>query len=147
MIDGEIINSMIQKIIPKELSILGRWELIIADEDKKPLKGSFSVLKIKEIPVPPNSIVILMNVLKHYSAEVVDLLISDKGSEINAAVVYSESGKMIRKGEVVGLVKISDTTPKERHKAVEIFRELNKKLGEIENGIGDRFIKSQWPML
>ncbi|MEM0088175.1 MAG: DUF22 domain-containing protein [Archaeoglobaceae archaeon] len=147
MIEGELINSMIQKIIPKELSAIGRWELIIADEDKKPLKGGFSIIKIREIPVPPNSIVILMNVLKHYSAEVVDLLISDKGSEINAAIVYSVSGKTIRAGEVLGAVKISDTTPKERHKVVEVFWEFSRKLSEIQNEIGDSFIRSQWPMV
>ncbi len=129
------------------MSILGRWEFIIADEDKKPSRGSFSILKIKEIPIPPNSIVILLNVLKHYNAEVVDLLISDRGSEINAAVLYSETGKAIKRGEILGVVKISDTSPKERNKAVEIFKEFNKKLAELENGMGNSFIKSQWPIL
>ncbi|MFN3383693.1 MAG: DUF22 domain-containing protein [Archaeoglobaceae archaeon] len=147
MMDEETISDTIQKIIPKELSILGRWDFIISDEDKKPLRGGFSILKIKEIPVPLNSIVILLNVLRHYSAEVVDLLISDRGSEINAAVVYSETGKAIKRGEILGVVKISDTSPKERNKAVEIFKEFNKKLAEIESRMGNSFIKSQWPIL
>lgn len=147
MMDEEVIRSKIHGILPKELSILGRWELIIADEDKKPMRGIFSILKVKEILVPPNSIVIFINVLKHYSAEVVDLLISDEGNKINAVVIYSETDRIIRKGDVLGVVKISDTAPRERKKIIEIFQELNRKLTGIENGVGDTFIKSRWPIL
>ncbi|MEM1578632.1 MAG: DUF22 domain-containing protein [Archaeoglobaceae archaeon] len=147
MMEEGIIKSRIQEILPKELSILGRWELIISDEDKRPLKGNFSLLRVRDIPIQPNSIVIFINIFKHYSAEVVDLLISEEGNKINTAVIYSESGRPIKRGEVIGVVKISDTAPKERKKILEVFRELNRKLGEIENGVGDSFIRSQWPIL
>lgn len=147
MIDGELIKNMVREIIPRELSAVGRWELVIADEDKKLSKGSFSILKIKKISVPPNSIVVLMNVLRHSNAELVDLLISDEGGEIDGAVVYSEYSRLIKSGEILGVVKISDTSPKEKHKVLEVFRELKKRLDSIENGIGDSFIKHQWPVI
>ncbi|KUJ92850.1 MULTISPECIES: DUF22 domain-containing protein [Archaeoglobus] len=145
MIDGDIINSM-REVIPKELSIIGRWELIIADEDKKLLRG-FSILRIREIPIPPNSIIIPVNVLRHSSVEIVDLLISDRGGEINTAVVFSESGKVVRKGEILGVVKISDTAPKEEHKILEVFRDLKRKLDEMENEFEESFLKPQWPVI
>ncbi|MEM4472231.1 MAG: DUF22 domain-containing protein [Archaeoglobaceae archaeon] len=145
--EEEIIRNKIREMISPELSSIGRWELIISDEDKKPLKGDFSLLKIKEIMVKPNSIIVLINVLKHYSAEVVDLLISEKGDRINTAVIYSETGKMIRKGEVIGIVKISDAVPIEKSRILEFFRKIRSTIDGFENDMGDIFIKSQWPIV
>ncbi len=79
--------------------------------------------------------------------EIVDLLISDRGGEINTAVVFSESGKVVRKGEILGVVKISDTAPKEEHKILEVFRDLKRKLDEMENEFEESFLKPQWPVI
>ncbi len=107
---GDICNSF----FPKELRISGRWELIICDENKRIKGRDFNLVKIKEIQVPPNSIVVPINILSRHGAEIVDVIISERQGFIDSVVLYSAKSFHVMTSEVLGVLKISNAVPFEK---------------------------------
>jgi hypothetical protein len=134
----------IQKFFPREVAILGgRWDYLIANENKKLPARDFSIIKVKEVQIPPNSIVIPIMALKRHKIDVVDLLISEKPGIIDSVIVYSETEEFVESGTLLAILKITPAIPVEKNIILEFFRSL----GKLERDMEEKFIKTSWPIL
>jgi len=137
------VRDEIRRVFPREVAILGgRWDYLIADENKKLPARDFSLIKVKDVQIPPNSIVIPIMALKRCKIDVVDLLISERPGIIDSAIVYSEAEEFVKAGEVLAVLKITPATPVEKIKILELFRML----GRLERDMEEKFIKTSWPI-
>jgi len=134
----------IERLFPHEIAILGgRWDRIIADENKTLHAKDFSLIRVKSIQIPPNSILIPIPVLKRNEIEIIDLLMSEKPGRIDSAIIYSETKNNIKEGEILAILKISPAVPVGKNKILEVFRQLTSvKNYEIE----EKFIRSYGPI-
>ncbi len=133
----------VKKFFPREVAILGgRWDYLIANENKKLPARDFSIIRVREVQIPPNTIVVPIMALKRRKIDVVDILISEKPGIIDSAIVYSESEEFVESGEMLAILKITPAIPVERNRILDFF----KTLGKLEKEMEEKFIKTNWPI-
>jgi hypothetical protein len=120
----------------------GRWDYLIANENKKLPARDFSIIRVKEVQIPSNSIVIPIMALKRHKIDVVDLLISEKPGIIDSVIVYSETEEFVESGTLLAILKITPAIPVEKNIILEFFRSL----GKLERDMEEKFIKTSWPI-
>jgi len=147
MVTKDNIGETVLACLPKEFALRGiKWKLIIAAESKSLKKGTFSLIKIEEIEIPPNSVLIPVGIVKHDTLEVVDILSSEKLGFVDTAVIYTARNGEVRKGEILSLLKISRVIPVKKNKATKVLKLLNKKLETIENDVERAVTSTNWPL-
>jgi len=138
---------VIQDLIPPELKFLGmRCEPVLVAENKKIKKGNFTTVKIEGIEIEPNTIAVLVNFVKNTRVEVMDIFVSEKPNVADTAIIYANESCLIKKGEVLGFLKISRTIPVEENAVLDLFKKISKILTDVEEKMEVSFVRSQWPI-
>jgi len=140
----EDLQKQIIDFLPKEIKMSGlSWEPIISAETKIMSKGSFSILRIRDIEIPKNSIAVLVNFIKNLHIEVVDILISEKPGILDSVVVYVNQNCTVKKDELIGFLKLSPAIPTDKIAILEFFKKLR---GLHFESLEEYFLKTQWPV-
>uniref|UniRef100_A0A7C2SL91 DUF22 domain-containing protein n=1 Tax=Archaeoglobus fulgidus TaxID=2234 RepID=A0A7C2SL91_ARCFL len=140
-------KKLIQDLIPSELKFIGmRCEPILAAEGKEVKKGHFTTIKIEGIEIEPSTIAVLVNFVKNTRIEILDIFVSEKANVADTAVIYANESCKIKKGEVLGFLKISRTIPVEENAVMHILKKINKMLTDVEEKMEEKFVKSDWPI-
>ncbi|MBO8180893.1 MAG: DUF22 domain-containing protein [Archaeoglobus sp.] len=106
-------------IIKKEVTVepfgykrspVARWEVIVADENKKLRYGEPAVVRVKKIGVPPNTIIYPLHIMRHAYGTVVDLFCDcapwkvEEGGHIRKVVFLPVMDGEVREGEMLGVL-------------------------------------------
>ena len=140
-------KKLIHDLLPPELKFLGaRYEPILAAENKKVRKGHFTTIKVEGIKIEPNTIATLVNFVKNTRVEIMDIFVSEKLNVADTAIIYANESCSIKKGEVLGFLKISHALPVDENEILDLFKKIRKGLTELEEKMEEDFVRSQWPI-
>ncbi len=111
--DGNVFR---EKIVCKELgytrSNIGVWELLIADEDVKVKAGEVVRIKIRDVTLPPNTIVVPLYIMRNAYGTVLDVIQLGKPSRIedekriNQVVFLPIEDGKIERGDLIGVMNV-----------------------------------------
>ncbi len=100
------------KVFGYTRSHLGVWELLVADEEVKVSKGDIVRVKIKEVTLPPNTVVVPLNIMRHAYGTVLDVVQLGKPKKveeekrIQQAVFLAVDDGKIEKGDLIGVINV-----------------------------------------
>jgi len=93
-------------------SNIGVWEMLIADEDVTVRKGDIVRVKIKEINLPPSTVVVPLSVMRNAYGTVLDVVelgrpkkVEDE-KRIQQAVFFAVDDGKIEKGDLIGVINV-----------------------------------------
>jgi len=140
-------KNLIHGLLPPELKFLGmRCEPVLAAENKEVKKGHFTTIKIEGIEIEPSTIAVLVNFVKNTRIEILDIFVSEKPNMADMAIIYANESCLIKKGDVLGFLKISRTIPVEENAVLDLFKKINKVLTGMEEKMEENFARSGWPI-
>lgn len=140
-------KKLINDLFPPELKFLGmRYEPVLADENKEIKKGNFTTVKIEGIEIEPNTIAVLVNFVKNTRVEIMDIFVSEKPNVVDTAILYANESCLIKKGDILGFLKITRTIPVEENAVLDIFKRISKMLTDVEEKMEENFVRSEWPI-
>ncbi len=91
---------------------VGMWEPIVADEDIDVELGKVEIIKIREISLPPNTVVVPLPITRNPYGTVVDVVQTGKPTKVEdekriqrAVFLPVESGR-IEKGDLIGVMNV-----------------------------------------
>lgn len=88
------------------------WELLIADEDVNVRKGDVTRVKIKEITLPPSTVVVPLSIMRNAYGTILDVIQIGKPSrvedekKIQEAVFLAVEDGRIEKGDLIGVINV-----------------------------------------
>lgn len=90
------------------------WKVLVAERDVNVTKGSAFRIPVEKIRLPPETMVSPLSIMRHAFGTVVDIRMNKKKKieeekEIDSAVFLSVSDGIVKKGDVVGIVKVYPT--------------------------------------
>ncbi len=91
-------------------SPVARWEVLVADERKELTYGEPTIVKVKRVRVPPNTILYPLHIMRHAYGTVVDVFCDcppwkvEEGGEIRKVVFLPITDGLIREGELLGVL-------------------------------------------
>ncbi|MEM0330198.1 MAG: DUF22 domain-containing protein [Archaeoglobaceae archaeon] len=102
-------------------SPVARWELLIANENKRVKAGEVCIVSIKKIKLPKNTIISTFGMMRHPFGVVIDTIQRrmakvEEEKEIEKAVFLPISDGEIRMGELLGILNIYDVEVKTTEK-------------------------------
>jgi len=128
----------------------GMWELLIADENKKIRKGEFTLVKVREITLNPKTVVSPLFIMRHGLGAVVDVYGIGKPKriedpqKITHALFFPIFDGVIKRGEMIGVLKVHSVEVKTSEKLVETLK-------KIADGLSlklDKVVEHpEWPFL
>ncbi|WP_456468677.1 DUF22 domain-containing protein [Archaeoglobus sp.] len=93
-------------------SHIGVWEMLIADEDITVKKGDIVRVNIKEINLPPSTVVVPLSIMRNAYGTVLDVVelgrpkrVEDEKNLQQAIFLAVEDGK-IEKGDLIGVISV-----------------------------------------
>jgi hypothetical protein len=93
-------------------SHIGVWELLIADETVRVKAGELTRIKIKELKLPPNTVVVPLGIMRNAYGSVLDVVQLGKPSKVEeektihqAIFLPIEDGK-IEEGDLIGVINV-----------------------------------------
>jgi hypothetical protein len=93
-------------------SHIGVWETLIADEDVTVRKGDIVRIKIREINLPPSTVVVPLSIMRNAYGTVLDVIelgepkrVEDEKRIQQAIFLAIEDGK-IEKGDLIGVINV-----------------------------------------
>ncbi|MDI9611123.1 MAG: DUF22 domain-containing protein [Archaeoglobales archaeon] len=94
-------------------SPIARWELLIADENKRVKAGETCIISLKKLKLPKNTIVSPFGIMRHPFGVVLDTIQKrmskvEEEKEVEKAVFLPIENGDIRRGELVGIINIYD---------------------------------------
>lgn len=109
-------------------SPVARWELLIADENKRVKAGEACIISLKKLKLPKNTIVYPFGIMRHPFGVVIDTIQKrmskvEEEKEIEKAVFLPVADGDIRRGELVGILNIYDVEVKALDKLRSWLRE------------------------
>jgi len=143
----ETVEDILAKLIPYELNLdpTTFWDLIIANEDKDVKKKKFTHIKIEKLKINSNSLMVPLNIIGHMMGEVVDLLPSEDNGYMDGVIFLPFKNGTVKKGDVLGIVKIRPSIPVEDRKFRELLKKWKGKIDNLENLMADSIESSSWP--
>lgn len=111
--DGNIYREKFKtKVFGYTRSHIGVWELLIADEDVKVRKGDIVRIKIKDVVLPPNTVVVPLSIMRNAYGTVLDVVQLGKPRKVEeekrieqAIFLATDDGK-IEEGDVIGVINV-----------------------------------------
>lgn len=111
--DGNIYREKFKtKVFGYTRSHIGVWELLIADENAKVKKGEVTRIRIKEVKLPPNTVVVPLAIMRNAYGSVLDVVQLGKPSRVEEEKVLHqaiflpiEDGK-IEEGDLIGVINV-----------------------------------------
>ncbi|MET1124099.1 MAG: DUF22 domain-containing protein [Archaeoglobaceae archaeon] len=111
--DGNIYRSKSKlEVFGYARSHIGVWELLVADEDVEVKKGDVVRVNIKEVKLPPNTVVVPLSVMRHALGTVLDVVQLGKPSKveeekrIQQAVFLAVEDGEIKRGDLLGVINV-----------------------------------------
>ena len=93
-------------------SHIGVWELLVADETVKVKKGDVARIKIKELKIPPSTVVVPLSVMRNAYGTVLDVVqlgrprkVEDEKKIQQAIFLAVDDGK-IEEGDLIGVINV-----------------------------------------
>lgn len=93
-------------------SHIGVWEMLIADEDVKVKKGDIVRIKIKEVNLPPSTVIVPLSIMRNAYGSVIDVVqlgkpvkVEDEKIIHQAIFLAVEDGK-IERGDLIGVINV-----------------------------------------
>uniref|UniRef100_A0A7C3M9X7 DUF22 domain-containing protein n=1 Tax=Archaeoglobus fulgidus TaxID=2234 RepID=A0A7C3M9X7_ARCFL len=93
-------------------SHIGVWETLIADEDVSVRKGDVVRIRIREVKLPPSTVVVPLSIMRHACGTVLDVVELGKPRKVEeekrikqAVFLAVEDGK-IEKGDLIGVINV-----------------------------------------
>ncbi len=112
--DGNIYRKKIKtSVLGYAESQIGVWELLIADESVKVNKGDIVRVKIKEVTLPPNTVVVPLTIMRHAYGTVLDVIQLGKPSKveeekkIHQAIFLAVDDGKIEEGDLIGVINVN----------------------------------------
>ena len=128
----------------------GRWEILVAEEDKKIKKGEVTLIKIKDVKLQPNTVVSPLFVMRHGLGTSVDVYSVGKprrieeGQKISHALFLPIFNGRIKKGEIIGVLKVFSIEVSTGEKIINMLKRISK----VFSMDVDRLVESKdWPYL
>jgi hypothetical protein len=108
------------RILRKKVSIppfgfkrgqVARWECLVSDEDKKMEYGKPTILKVKEIQIPKNTIPYPFSITRHAYGTFIDIYLErpkkvEEEFVANKVVFLPITDGVVRKGEILGILNL-----------------------------------------
>ncbi|MEM4279103.1 MAG: DUF22 domain-containing protein [Archaeoglobaceae archaeon] len=138
------------------------WKILIAREDVELTKGSAFRIPVEKIRLPPKTMISPLSIMRHALGTVVDVRMEKKRKieeekEIDSAIFLSISDGIVKRGEVVGIVKVYPTAVREgeaeakvelkKSNATVVYRkgkELRRVSAKVEDGWYRRWHLAKW---
>lgn len=138
------------------------WKVLVAREDVDVTKGSAFRIPVERIKLPQKTMVSPLSIMRHVLGTVVDVKMTERRKieeekEIDSAVFLSVSDGIVRKGDVVGIVKVYPTAVKEgepearvelgKRSATIVYRkdkEVKRVSATVEDGWYRRWHLARW---
>ena len=93
-------------------SHIGVWELLVADEDVAVRKGDVIRVKIRELEIPPSTVVVPLSIMRNAYGTVLDVVELGRPSKVEevkriqqAVFLAIEDGK-IERGDLIGVINV-----------------------------------------
>ncbi|HDN74105.1 MAG TPA: DUF22 domain-containing protein [Archaeoglobus sp.] len=128
----------------------GKWELLIAEEDKTIKKGELTLIKVKDITLDPKTVVSPLFIMRHGLGAVVDVYGTGKPrriedpQKITHALFYPIFDGVIKRGEMIGVLKVHSVELKTSERLVET---LNKIARALSPDVEELAKHPEWPYL
>ncbi len=138
------------------------WKALIARENVELVKGSAFEIPIERINLPPRTMVSPLSIMRHALGTVVDVRMEkmrkiEEEKRIESAIFLSVSDGTVKKGDVVGIVKVYPTAVKEgeaeakvelkKSDATIVYRkekEIKRFSAKVEDGWYRRWHLAKW---
>lgn len=138
------------------------WKTLIARENIELIKGSAFEIPVEKINLPPRTMVSPLSIMRHALGTVVDVRMEKKRrieeeKRIESAIFLSLSDGVVKKGEVVGIVKVYPTAVREgeaeakvelkKSDATIVYRkdkEIKRVSAKVEDGWYRRWHLAKW---
>lgn len=138
------------------------WKILIAREDTEVTRGLASRVPVDKINLPPRTMVSPLSIMRHALGTIVDVRMErqrkiEEEKKIDSAILLPVSDGIVRKGEVVGIIKVYPTAVKEsepeakvelkKSEAKIVYRkdkEIRRVLAKIEDGWYKRWHLARW---
>lgn len=111
--DGNIYREKIKvEALGYVRSHIGVWELLVADEDVTVRKGDVVRIKIKELEIPPSTVVVPLSTMRNAYGTVLDVVELGKPSKveevkrIHQAIFLAVADGKIEKGDLIGIISV-----------------------------------------
>ncbi len=128
----------------------GKWELLIADENKTVKRGEFTLIKVEDITLDPKTVVSPLFVMRHGLGAVMDVYGTGKPKriedpqKITYALFFPIFDGVIKRGEMIGVLKIHSVEVKTSEKLVETLKKLASTLSLNMDKVVEH---PDWPFL
>jgi hypothetical protein len=105
-------ESMKTKVFGYTRSHVGVWELLIADERVKVKKGDIVRIRIKEVDLPPNTVVVPLSFMRNAYGSVLDVVQLGRPSRvedekrIQQAIFLGVEDGWIEEGDLIGVINV-----------------------------------------
>ncbi len=111
--DGNIYREKFRtKVFGYTRSHIGFWELLVADEDVRVKKGDIIRVKIRDVVLPPNTVVVPLSIMRNAYGTVLDVVQLGKPARVEdekrlhqAIFLAIDDGK-IESGDVIGVINV-----------------------------------------
>ncbi len=100
------------KVFGYTRSHVGVWELLVADETVKVKRGDIVRVKIKEVKLPPNTVVVPLSIMRNAFGTVLDVVQLGRPSRveeekrIQQAVFLAVDDGVIEEGDLIGVINV-----------------------------------------
>ncbi len=126
------------KIVRKDVAIrpygykrspIARWEVLVADENINLKAGKTVKVRIREIEVPPNTIVYPLQTMRHSDGVMVDLVCEtpwkvEEGGKVREAAFLPIFDGNIEKGDLIGVINFYKVEISSLEKVREIYNKF-----------------------
>jgi len=111
--DGDIHRERFRtKVFGYTRSHIGVWELLVADESREIRTGEVTRIKIRDLKLPPNTVVVPLSIMRNAYGSVLDVVQLGKPSRvedekiIHQAVFLPIEDGVIEKGDLLGVINV-----------------------------------------
>ena len=128
----------------------GMWEILIADENKDVKKGEVTLIRVKDVILNPKTVVSPLFVMRHGLGATIDVYGMGKprkiedSQKITHALFFPIFDGVVKKGEMVGVLKIHSVEVKTGEKLVETLKKLASTLSLNMDKVVEH---PDWPFL
>ncbi|MEM1578786.1 MAG: DUF22 domain-containing protein [Archaeoglobaceae archaeon] len=110
------------------------WKLVVADENVELSAGKPELIPIRDINLPPKTMVAPLSIMRHALGSLIDVKMEKKRKieeekRLKKAVFLPIESGLVEKGDVIGVVKVYPTTIGDEE--VEVKVELRKQVANI----------------
>ncbi|MFN3383642.1 MAG: DUF22 domain-containing protein [Archaeoglobaceae archaeon] len=138
------------------------WKTLIAREDVEVIKGSAFEIPIERINLPPRTMVSPLSIMRHALGSVVDIRMEkmrriEEEKKIESAIFLTVGDGVVKKGDVVGIVKVYPTAVKEGEPEAKVElrkseanivylrgRDIKRVSAKVEDGWYRRWHLAKW---